>query len=73
MIYLKYNDFVSKNSSRSLNVNENIQLTKKYIKDKVLATIENQEEISQDELEKRKKDTIDRDENFKKVRDGGRK
>lgn len=69
MIYLKYNDFVSKNSSRSLNVNENIQLTKKYIKDKVLATIENQEEISQEELEKRIKDTIDRDENFKKVRE----
>lgn len=69
MIYLKYNDFVSKNSSHSLNVNENIQLTKKYIKDKVLDTIENQEEISPEELEKRIKDTIDRDENFKKVRE----
>ncbi len=65
MIYLKYNDFINKNNYRIFDINENIQLTKKHIRDKVISTITNIDELSTEEVDKIVKDSIAKDSVFK--------
>lgn len=68
MIYLKYNDFISKSNSRFFELNENVQLTKKHIKDKAISNNKSYNDLSDDEKKEFIKKEIDRDENFNKLK-----